>query len=132
VIDEPDAKELVVSNSEVEFGTHPTPFHHKHMLPFDKSGAGKSTILHVPYDLQPSLGHIIIDSQNVCTVMLSSIRRTIGIVLKDPIRFKPSIEYNIAYDQPSATPPLMKRPSSQAPKLLRCMTISWVSQRGMR
>ncbi|KAG2099663.1 hypothetical protein BD769DRAFT_1305262, partial [Suillus cothurnatus] len=85
VIDEPDAKELVVSNGEVEFGTHPTPFHHKHTLPFDKSGAGKSTILHVPYDLQPSLGHIIIDSQNICTVMLSSIRRTISIVLKDPI-----------------------------------------------
>ncbi|KAG0704214.1 hypothetical protein DFH29DRAFT_1038543 [Suillus ampliporus] len=73
-----------------------------------ESGAGKSTILRLPYrfyDLQPGEGHILIDGQDTCTVTLSSLRRAISMVPQDPILFNATIRYNIAYSQPSITPP---------------------------
>lgn len=123
VVDEPDAKELVVSNGEVEFDNVSFSYDDQtsalHNISFKvprggrvalvgESGAGKSTILRLLYrfyDLQPGSGRILIDSQDIRTVTLSSLRHAIGVVPQDPVLFNASIGYNIAYGQPSTTPP---------------------------
>jgi ATP-binding cassette subfamily B (MDR/TAP) protein 6 len=123
VVDEPDAKELIVTNGEVEFDNVSFSYDHQtsalHNISFKvprggrvalvgESGAGKSTILRLLYrfyDLQPGSGRILIDGQDIRTVTLSSLRRAIGVVPQDPVLFNASIGYNIAYGQPSTTPP---------------------------
>lgn len=123
VVDEPDAKELVVSNGEVEFENVSFSYDDQtsalHNISFKvprggrvalvgESGAGKSTILRLLYrfyDLQPGSGRILIDGQDIRTVTLSSLRHAIGVVPQDPVLFNASIGYNIAYGQPSTIPP---------------------------
>ncbi|KAG2052405.1 hypothetical protein BDR06DRAFT_957682 [Suillus hirtellus] len=123
VVDAPDAKELVVSDGEVEFDNVSFSYDDQtsalHNISFKvprggrvalvgESGAGKSTILRLLYrfyDLQPGSGRILIDGQDIRTVTLSSLRRAMGVVPQDPILFNASIGYNIAYGQPSTTPP---------------------------
>lgn len=123
VVDEPDAKELIVTNGEVEFDNVSFSYDNQtsalHNISFKvprggrvalvgESGAGKSTILRLLfrfYDLQPGSGRILIDGQDIRTVTLSSLRRAIGVVPQDPVLFNASIGYNIAYGQPSTTPP---------------------------
>ncbi|KAG1878177.1 mitochondrial half-size ABC transporter [Suillus subluteus] len=122
VVDEPDAKELIVTNGEVEFDNVSFSYDNQtsalHNISFKvprggrvalvgESGAGKSTILRLLYrfyDLQPGSGRILIDGQDIRTVTLSSLRRAIGVVPQDPVLFNASIGYNIAYGQPSTTP----------------------------
>ncbi|KAG2358302.1 ABC transporter type 1, transmembrane domain-containing protein [Suillus spraguei] len=123
VVDEPDAKELVISNGEVEFDNVSFSYDNKtpvlHNVSFKvprggrvalvgESGAGKSTILRLLYrfyDLRPGSGRILIDGQDIRTVTLSSLRSAIGVVPQDPVLFNASIRYNIAYGQQSTTPP---------------------------
>lgn len=123
VVDGPDAKELVVSNGEVEFENVSFSYDDQtsalHNISFKvprggrvalvgESGAGKSTILRLLYrfyDLQPGSGRILIDGQDIRTVTLSSLRHAIGVVPQDPVLFNASIGYNIAYGQPSTIPP---------------------------
>ncbi|KAG2113884.1 uncharacterized protein F5147DRAFT_680298 [Suillus discolor] len=123
VVDAPDAKELEVSNGEVEFENVSFSYDDQtsalHNISFKvprggrvalvgESGAGKSTILRLLYrfyDLQPGSGRILIDGQDIRTVTLSSLRRAMGVVPQDPVLFNASIGYNIAYGQPSTTPP---------------------------
>ncbi|KAG2125942.1 hypothetical protein DEU56DRAFT_823368 [Suillus clintonianus] len=123
VVDAPDAKELVVTNGEVEFDNVSFSYDDQtsalHNISFKvprggrvalvgESGAGKSTLLRLLYrfyDLQPGQGRILIDGQDIRTVTLSSLRRAIGVVPQDPVLFNASIGYNIAYGQPSSTPP---------------------------
>jgi len=79
-----------------------------HLALVGESGAGKSTILRLLYrlyDLQPGQGRILIDGQDIRTVTLSSLRNAIGVVPQDPVLFNASVGYNIAYGQPSMTPP---------------------------
>ncbi|KAG2741443.1 P-loop containing nucleoside triphosphate hydrolase protein [Suillus brevipes Sb2] len=123
VVDEPDAKELVVSSGEVEFENVSFSYDDQtsalHNISFKvprggrvalvgESGAGKSTILRLLYrfyDLQPGSGRILIDGQDIRTVTLSSLHHAIGVVPQDPVLFNASIGYNIAYGQPSTIPP---------------------------
>ncbi|KAG1880028.1 hypothetical protein F4604DRAFT_1954016 [Suillus subluteus] len=48
---------------------------------------------------------ILIDGQGIRVTMLSSLRRAIGVVPQGPVLFNANIGYNIAYGQPSITPP---------------------------
>ena len=69
------------------------------------SGAGKSTLprlLFRFYDVQQ--GRITIDGQDLKDVTQTSLRRAIGIVPQDTVLFNDTIEYNIAYGNPGATP----------------------------
>ncbi|KAG1724270.1 hypothetical protein EDB19DRAFT_2028878 [Suillus lakei] len=102
MVDELDTKELVVTNSEVEF----VPRGGRVAL-VGEGGGGKSTILRLLYrfsDLQPGSGHILIDGQDIRTVILSSLCCAIGVVPQDSVLFNAIIGYNIAYGQPSTTP----------------------------
>ena len=61
-------------------------------------GSGKSTIAHaIPRFYDVSEGHITIDGYDVKDVTLSSLRRSIGIVMQDVFVFSASVKDNIAY-----------------------------------
>ncbi|KAJ2372509.1 ATP-binding cassette-type vacuolar membrane transporter Hmt1, partial [Coemansia sp. RSA 2607] len=62
------------------------------------SGSGKSTILRLLfrfYDAQS--GRIMIDGQDIRSVLQTDLRQAIGVVPQDTVLFNDSIRYNIAY-----------------------------------
>jgi ATP-binding cassette, subfamily B, bacterial len=68
------------------------------------SGSGKTTLMALLmrfYD--PLEGRILIDGRDLRTVKQSAIRRTIGVVLQDPLLFNDTIRANIAYARPMAS-----------------------------
>ena len=69
------------------------------------NGAGKTTVLSMlPRFLDPDSGRVLVDGQDVGAVALSSLRRQVGIVTKETYLFSGTIEDNIRYGRPSATP----------------------------
>ncbi|MFX1279242.1 MAG: ABC transporter ATP-binding protein [Promethearchaeota archaeon] len=63
-----------------------------------ETGSGKTTIISLIsrlYDVQE--GSILIDGQDIRDVTLSSLRKSIGVVLQDPFLFSESIRYNLCY-----------------------------------
>lgn len=69
------------------------------------SGCGKSTLLRLLfryYDVQG--GRILIDDQDVRSVTLDSLRRSIGVVPQDTPLFNDTVEHNIRYGDLSAAP----------------------------
>ncbi|MEP2024381.1 MAG: ABC transporter transmembrane domain-containing protein [Reichenbachiella sp.] len=69
-----------------------------------KSGAGKSTIVHLLMRLYNEFnGHIKVDGQDIQSYDLSAFRKNIGIVPQEVILFGGSIRENIAYGKPNAT-----------------------------
>lgn len=69
------------------------------------SGAGKTTLLDLITGFYPaSSGRILLDGKDLYTVDLKSWRRLIGIVSQEPFLFDASIEENIRYGHPDATP----------------------------
>jgi ATP-binding cassette subfamily B protein len=68
------------------------------------SGSGKSTLARLLYRFYDvGAGRITIDGQDIRDVQQSSLRAAIGIVPQDTVLFNDTIEYNIAYGQPSAS-----------------------------
>ena len=68
------------------------------------SGAGKSTIARLLYRFySTSGGSICIDGQDISTVTLDSLRRSIAIVPQDTVLFNSSIRDNIRYGRPDAS-----------------------------
>ncbi|AIK96057.1 metal ABC transporter permease [Candidatus Paracaedibacter acanthamoebae] len=68
------------------------------------SGAGKSTISRLLFRFyDTTAGAILIDGQDIKTVMQDSLRQLIGIVPQDTVLFNDTIRYNIAYGRPSAS-----------------------------
>jgi subfamily B ATP-binding cassette protein MsbA len=62
------------------------------------SGAGKSTIADLlPRFYRPTTGRIMIDSNDIADIRLSSLRSIMGIVTQETILFNDSIFNNIAY-----------------------------------
>jgi ABC-type multidrug transport system fused ATPase/permease subunit len=68
------------------------------------TGAGKSTVISLLarfYDVTD--GSILVDGNDVRTLTQASLRRSMGIVLQDPVLFLGSVRDNIAYGKPDAT-----------------------------
>lgn len=68
------------------------------------SGSGKSTIIRLLfrfYDVDQ--GAILVDGQNVKTVLQESLRRAIGVVPQDTVLFNNTIKYNIQYGRVNST-----------------------------
>ncbi len=68
------------------------------------TGAGKTTIINLLtrfYDIQK--GRISIDNTDILDIKMSSLRRSLGIVLQDTYLFSGTIFDNIAYGRPGAT-----------------------------
>lgn len=68
------------------------------------SGSGKSTIAGLSATfLNPKLGKITIDDQDLSKVNLSSYRQHLGVVLQDEFLFEGTIKENIMFPRPNAT-----------------------------
>ena len=68
------------------------------------SGAGKSTIINLlPRFYEPQEGKIFIDSQDIHSVKLTSLRKNLSLVSQDVILFDNTIKANILYAEPSAS-----------------------------
>ena len=68
------------------------------------SGAGKSTLASLLvrfYD--PTVGRITLDGRDLRAVTLASLRRSVALVLQEPVLFGASVRENIAYGRPGAT-----------------------------
>ena len=116
--DSKDAKDLITTDSEIEFRN--VHFHYDPDRPILKdisftvpagktvafvgpSGAGKSTLSRLLfrfYDVQE--GSIAIDGQDIRTLRQKSLRRAIGMVPQDTVLFNDSISYNIRYGRMDA------------------------------
>jgi len=63
-----------------------------------ETGSGKTTIVSLIsrlYDIQE--GSILIDGQDIKKVTLSSLRKSVGVVLQEPFLFSESVRYNLCY-----------------------------------
>ena len=68
------------------------------------SGAGKSTLLNlIPRFYDVDMGQICVDSQDIKSVTLASLRSAIALVSQDVVLFDDTIKANIAYGRASAT-----------------------------
>lgn len=127
----PEAKDLVLSQGgeikfeDVTFGYHPdrpilrnlnlTIPAGKKIAVVGPSGCGKSTLLRLLfrfYDVQS--GRITIDGQDVRSVSLESLRKSIGVVPQDTPLFNSTIEHNIRYGNLSADIPTVHAAAKRA------------------
>lgn len=68
------------------------------------SGSGKSTLFKLLYRLvEPQLGQVLIDGQDIRSLNPESFRRFLGIVPQDCILFNETVGFNIRYGRPDAT-----------------------------
>ena len=68
------------------------------------TGSGKSTILHLlPRFYETTSGCILIDGHDIRDVMLTSLRRSVGLVLQDVFLFNATLRDNIAFGVARAT-----------------------------
>lgn len=79
------------------------------------SGAGKSTIvsLLLAYYV-PTRGSILLDDRDLSDWDAEWLRTQIGLVAQEPVLFSASIEENIRYGRPSATPEEVRRAATDA------------------
>lgn len=69
------------------------------------TGSGKSTIASlIPRFYDPTSGRILIDGIDIRDYELEGLRMQIGFVLQDTVLFYGTIQENIAYGRPEATP----------------------------
>ena len=69
------------------------------------TGVGKTTLTQlISRFYEPDSGRILIDGHNLQNVTLESLRKNIAPVLQDTFLFNGTIEENIAYARPEATP----------------------------
>jgi ATP-binding cassette, subfamily B, heavy metal transporter len=120
IIDRPDAKPLRVTKGEIKFENvsfaydpeRPILKNVSFEVPAGKmvaivgpSGAGKSTISRILFRFyEISRGKVLIDGQNITDVTQASLRAAIGMVPQDTVLFNDTIEYNIRYGKPDASP----------------------------
>ncbi|KAH7926500.1 hypothetical protein BV22DRAFT_1032756 [Leucogyrophana mollusca] len=153
--DNPNAKDLIVENGEVEFENVSFSYDHRttalHGVSFKvpagssvalvgESGAGKSTILRLLYrfyDLGPGEGRILIDGQDIRDVSQASLRAAIGVVPQDPVLFNTGIGYNIGYGKFDASSSEIEAAAQAAQMHERIMSFpdgyeTKVGERGVR
>jgi subfamily B ATP-binding cassette protein MsbA len=79
------------------------------------SGAGKSTLVNlVPRFFDVSSGAIRINGRNLAECTLESLRRQIALVTQDVILFDDTIQANIAYGDPVASPDSVRQAAKAA------------------
>ena len=68
------------------------------------SGSGKTTLVHlIPRFYDATEGDIVVDGHNLRDVLISSLRRNIGMVLQESFLFQGTLRENIKYGRPEAT-----------------------------
>jgi ATP-binding cassette, subfamily B, multidrug efflux pump len=70
-----------------------------------RTGSGKSTMVKLLARLiEPTVGQVRLDGQDIRDVPLGSLRKTIGLVPQEPILFSDTLERNIAFGRSDASP----------------------------
>ncbi len=68
------------------------------------SGSGKTTLVHlIPRFYDPTEGQVLVDGHDLRDIQISSLRRTIGMVLQENFLFQGTLRENIKYGRPEAT-----------------------------
>lgn len=119
VADSENARELVVSDAEIEFRN--VSFHyqperpilsnisfkikkHQKVAVVGSSGAGKSTLFKLLFRFYDCTeGAILIDGQDIRDCTQKSLRRQLGVVPQDTVLFNTSIQENIRYGRIEAS-----------------------------
>lgn len=117
--DAPDAPELALRDGGIEFDNVSFSYRPDRPILSDisfcidpgqkvavvgASGAGKSTLVKLLFRFyDTTAGHVRIDDQDISTVTLESLRRTIGIVPQDTVLFNDTIYENVRYGRPDAS-----------------------------
>ena len=125
VADAPGARGLVVDGGRIEFDGVAFGYDARRPILRDvsfeipagrtlaivgPSGAGKSTVGRLLFRFYEADGGAVrIDGQDVRTVTQASLRAAIGIVPQDTVLFNDTIDYNVAYGRPDATPAEVER-----------------------
>ena len=120
IVDRPGAKPLRVTKGEIRFENvsfaydpeRPILKQVNFEVPAGKmvaivgpSGAGKSTISRILFRFyELTGGRVLIDGQNIRDVTQVSLSAAIGMVPQDTVLFNDTIEYNIRYGKPDASP----------------------------
>ncbi|WP_242917881.1 ABC transporter ATP-binding protein [Pontibacter liquoris] len=79
------------------------------------TGSGKSTIASlIPRFYDPNAGRILIDGTNIRDFTLEGLRMQIGFVLQETVLIYGTIQENIAYGRPEATPEEIVKAAKQA------------------
>jgi ATP-binding cassette, subfamily B, bacterial len=118
--DQPDAQEITAVRGEVIFEGVKFNYGHREqaiirgidlvvkpgetLALVGPSGAGKTTLMALLmrfYD--PNEGRILLDGRDIRSVKQKSLRRSIGVVLQDPLLFNEPIKSNIAFGRPEAS-----------------------------
>lgn len=80
-----------------------------------ESGGGKSTIVNLLLGLfSPADGRIMVAGHDIGEIPLELLRRSIGVVFQDASLFSGTIEENIAYGRPGATPEQIRQAARRA------------------
>lgn len=120
IADAPDARPLATHGATVRFNHVDFSYEAKRQILFDvdfeiaagtttavvgHSGSGKSTLSRLLFRFyEVGQGSIAIDGQDLRAITQDSLRAAIGIVPQDTVLFNDTIEYNIAYGKPGASP----------------------------
>ncbi len=79
------------------------------------SGSGKSTLAALAASfLSPDRGQVLVDGVDLETVVLSTYRNQLGLVLQDDFLFDGSIRENLLFARPDARPEEVERAAEQA------------------
>ncbi|CAH1651830.1 ATM1-type heavy metal exporter [Hyphomicrobiales bacterium] len=99
------------------------------------SGAGKSTISRLLFRFyEPQKGRILIDGQPIADIQQVSLRAAIGMVPQDTVLFNDTIEYNILYGRPEATPEEVEEAArlAQIDRFIRALPEGYATSVGER
>lgn len=120
IFDEPDATPLTNVKGDITFedvsfeypDDHNKVLHHLNLqihagekiALVGPSGGGKTTLCNlIPRFYDATSGRILLDGQDIKTVTVKSLRRTVGVVQQDVYLFSGTVYENIAYGRPDAT-----------------------------
>ena len=119
IIDNIDAKDLIISKASVTFKNVSFHYDEKRKIIKDISfkiypnqtvaivgptGAGKSTISKIFFRFyDPTSGTILIDNQDIRKVTQKSLRKQIAVVPQDTVLFNETLFYNISYGNPNSS-----------------------------
>jgi ATP-binding cassette subfamily B protein len=87
----------------------------EHVAIVGPNGAGKSTLGRLLLGLyRPQSGHVLADGIPLDELDMPRLRRSMGVVLQDPVIFPGTIAENIAYGRPGATEAEIRRAATWA------------------